>query len=365
MQITSTTNPAYPSAILWGFGEATIPPTAQSAIFDAIRHIMSLGLAECDRWLGWSVRRLLVETPLDIVELVRDRSWHALDPKDNSPVFTPQDEAHRGRDLRQQGINKARGSIVEELGDLLVHDVHGARTATVSPHLVALASDPVLSVRSCVAHTIAACLRHARPAAYEAFDRLIEAEHILLASDFVVNLMIYIGNVDPEPMDPLIDRMLESGDGEVRQAGGSMVAFAALQWDRPRLMERALAGDVEVRTRAAVVCSAKVNRAANSELVLATLGQLMRDDDEVRKAVGAFAMNLGGRNLRPFASRLADLIASPSYVHATPQLLVTLQEAPDKVDDLVDLAAASSTFTAAKLQIYEPEQLATHTTSQT
>jgi hypothetical protein len=26
-------------------------------------------------------------------------------------------------------------------------------------------------------------------------------------------------------------------------------------------------------------------------------------------------------------------------VHATPQLLITLQEAPDKVDDLVDLAA--------------------------
>ncbi|MGN7251434.1 MULTISPECIES: hypothetical protein [unclassified Arthrobacter] len=63
------------------------------------------------------------------------------------------------------------------------------------------------------------------------------------------------------------------------------------------------------------------------------------DDDEVRKAVGAFAMHLRGRNLRPFASCLADLIDSPSYVHAAPQLLITLQEAPDKVDDLVDLAA--------------------------
>ncbi|MGN7251433.1 MULTISPECIES: hypothetical protein [unclassified Arthrobacter] len=242
MQITPTTNPAYPSAILWGFGEATIPPIAQSAIFDAIRHIMSLGITECDRWLGWSVRRLLVETPLDIVELVRDRSQHAPDPKDNSPVFTPQQEERRGRDLRQHGINTARGSLVEELGDLLVHDVHGERTATVSPHLVTLASDPVLSVRSCVAHTIAACLRHARPTAYEAFERLIAANDILLASDHVVNLMMYIGNVDPNRIDPLIDRMLGSGNGEVRQAGGSMAAFAALQWDRPQLMERALAG---------------------------------------------------------------------------------------------------------------------------
>jgi hypothetical protein len=152
--------------------------------------------------------------------------------------------------------------------------------------------------------------------------------------------MMFIGNVDPERIDPVIDRMLESGHGEVRHAGGSMAAFAALQWERPQLMERALTGDIEVRTGAAVVCSAKVDRAANSELVLATLRQLMHDDDdEVRKEVGALASHLRGQNLRPFVSFLADLIASPSYVHATPQLLITLQEAPDKVDDLVDLAA--------------------------
>ncbi|WP_369374494.1 hypothetical protein AB1046_09055 [Promicromonospora sp. Populi] len=63
------------------------------------------------------------------------------------------------------------------------------------------------------------------------------------------------------------------------------------------------------------------------------------DDDEIRKAVGQLAIHLRGHNLRPLASLLADLIASPSYVHATPQLLISLQDAPDKVDDLVDLAA--------------------------
>jgi len=210
----------------------------------------------------------------------------------------------------------------------------------VSPHLVALATDQVLSVRSCVAHTIAACLRHARPTAYEAFECLIDADDILLASDLVGNLMMYIGNVDPDRIDPVIDRMLESTHGEVRHAGGSMAAFAALQWDRPRLMERALAGDLEIRTGAASVCSARVDRAANSELVLATLRRLMHDDDDVvRKAVGGLVSHLRGQSLRPLAGFLADLIASPSYIHATPQLLIALEEAPDKVDDLADLAA--------------------------
>ena len=340
MHMTATTHEAYPSAILWGFGEATIPTDAQPAVFDAIRHIMSLGLTACDRWLGWAVRRVLDETPLDLVEMVKDRALHAPDPKDNSPVFTRQGDDRRGRDLRQNGINTARGSLAEELGDLLIHDADGERTAAVSAHLVALASDPVLSVRSCVAHTIAACLRHARPTACEAFERLIDTDDILLASDLIGHLMIYIGNVDPDRIDPVIDRMLESEDAEVKHAGGSMAAFAALQWERPQLMERALAGDIEVRTGAALVCGARVDRAANSELVLATLRHLMHDDDdEIRKAVGRLVSHLRGHSLRPFASFLAELIASPSYVHSTPQMLITLQEAPDKVDDLVDLAA--------------------------
>lgn len=340
MQLTATTNAAYPSAILWGFGEATIPTEAQPAVFDAVRHITSLGLNECDRWLGWSLRRLLDDTPLDLVEMVRDRALHAPDPKEDRPVSTRQDGDRPGRDLRQSGINTARGGLAQELGALLIHDADGTRTRAVSPYLVALASDPVLSVRSCIAHTIAASLRHARPTAYEAFERLIDTDDILLASDLVRKLMLYIGNADPDQIDPVIGRMLESESPEVKHAGGSMAAFAALQWERPQLMERALAGDIHVRTGTAVVCSARVDSAANSELALATLGRLMHDDDDdIREAVGEIASHLRGHNLRPFASLLSDLIASPSYVHASTQLLISLQDAPDKVDDLVDLAA--------------------------
>ena len=340
MKLTSETNEAYPGAILRGFGEASIPEEAQHAVFDAIRHVMSLGLDDCDRWLGWALRDLYDEAPLDIVEMALDRALYAPDPVDDSPVFVRRDDNRPGRDLFQNGFNTSRGSLAESLGDLLVHDSDGTRTGLVSPHLVQLASDPVLSVRACVAHTIAACLRHARPTAYEAFERLIEADDLLLASDMLDNLLIYIGNADPDVVDPVIDRMLGSTNAEVRRAGGRMAAFAALQWERPALMERALAGDVEIRSGLAGVCAARIDRSADSELVLSTLRRLMHDkDDEVRKEVGTLAGHLRGVELRPYAEFLAELVVSPSYVHATLQLLITLQEAPDKVDDLVDLAA--------------------------
>lgn len=340
MQLTPETNDAYPSAILRGFGEATITDEAEQAVFDAIRHIMGLRLDSCDRWLGCAVRHVYDQTPLDIVEMVLDRALHAPDPADNSPIFVREGGRQPGRDLFQNGFNTSRGSAAESLGDLLIHDPDGMRTQLVAPHLIELAKDPVLSVRACVAHTIAASLRHARPIAYAAFGCLIDADDLLLASDILDDLMIYIGNVDPEVVDPVIDRMLNSIDAEVRKVGGSMAAFAALQWGRRALMERALEGDVDVRTGVAVVSAARVDRSADSELVLSALRRLMHDEDDgVRSEVATLASHMHGDDLGPFTGLLTDLIASPSYVHATPQLLIALQEAPNRVDDLVDLAA--------------------------
>jgi hypothetical protein len=50
------------------------------------------------------------------------------------------------------------------------------------------------------------------------------------------------------------------------------------------------------------------------------------------------------RALRPFARVLLALIASDAFVVETPQLLITLQYAPDRVDDL--LLAAAQRFIA-------------------
>ncbi|ONI74141.1 hypothetical protein BWI15_12295 [Kribbella sp. ALI-6-A] len=338
LRLTSDLNRAYGDAILMGLGDATT--TESELVFAAVRHIAGLGHAENDRWLGMALRRYYRQAPLDVVELVVERTLRSTDPADNSPVVVRDGDDRQAANLRMNGINTARGSLAEALGDLLVYDSDGERTRLVVPHLVELANDPILSVRSCVAHTIAACLRYARPEAISAFQQLIDTEDLLLAAELVQRLMLYIGNVNPEVVDPVIQRMLSSEDVEAREAGGQIAAFAALEWQRPELMDQAMSLDARVRQGVAQVCSRHVDRTSNAALATTILMRLMNDeDDEVRKAAAEVAPHLREHPLRPFADLLEALIDSPSYEHATPQLLLTLEYAPDKVDDLALKAA--------------------------
>lgn len=341
LRLSPEFNAAYSGAMLRGFGEADASDSTASLIFDAVRHIASLGQAENDRWLGMALQKYYREVPLDLVELIRDSAVHALDPADCSPVIVRDGtDAPSAVDMQLNGINTARGSLAEALGDLLVTDSDGKRTALVAPYLNAMAGDPVLSVRSCVAYTLTAALRHARPEVMRAFSTLIDTDDRLLAAGSVQHLMVYIGNVNPEVIDPVIQRMLASDDAEAREAGGAVAAFAAMEWDRPDLMKQALSGDFHARKGIAETCVQCVDRTSNVQLATATLTRLMNDEaDGVRKEAATVALHLREQPLQPFVKLLAALIDSPAYEHATPQLLVTLQYAPDEVDELVLRAA--------------------------
>ena len=306
-------------------------------VFEAVRHIGSLRQAGNDRFLGTAIQKYLREVPLDLVELILDRALHALDPTDDSPVIIRGDtDGRSAADMHVNGINTARGSLAEALGDLLIFDSDGQRTALIAPYLGSLASDPVLSVRACVAHTLSASLRYARTEVLTAIAVLIQADDRLLATEPVERLMVYIGNVDPEAIEPIIQRMLASENAEVREGGGAIAAFAALEWARPELMQQALSGDFHVRKGIATLTAEHFVRTSNNELAMETLIHLMKDDvDEVRSETVKVVSRLRHHPLRAFDRLLKVLIDSPSYVHAATQLLITLDQAPDKVDELV------------------------------
>lgn len=336
LRLTDSTHPAYGGAILLGLGEASILPDP-APIFEAVRHIASLSRPSNDRWLGWALRRYLKTVPQDLVEIIIDRAISADDPADGRLGVQRSNGEHTGgEDVFMSGFNTARGQSAEVLGDLLVYDPDGARTALVLPVLKCMAEDPAITVRSCVAHVIAASMRHARPQALEAFDRLIQTDDILLATRTVERLIAHIGYGDPAVVEPVIQRMLDSSVFETRESGGRLAAVAAMQWGIRHLLDFVLdSADVASRKGAAGVCAHLLSNTSDAAVAQQALDQFVNDPEEdVRKAAAEVVAALRGERLRPFSRSLSNLIESATFPHALPQLLITLEKAPDRVDDL-------------------------------
>ncbi|GAB1645512.1 hypothetical protein [Krasilnikovia sp. MM14-A1259] len=343
LRLSSDVNPAYTEAILMGLGDAEALPDP-TPIFAAMRHIASLRLAPNDRWLGWPIRRnyLKNDVPADIVSTIIDLALTSEDPaEDRWPSHETGERESLDEAIYANGINTARGSLALTLGDLLVYDPDGSRTSLVVPVLGRMAQDSSIAVRSCVAHVIAACLRHARPEAIQAFDLLIQGDDRLLAVGTVQRLIRYIGNGDSTLVVRLIPRMLGAQVAEVRQCGGALAAFAGIEWGEEDLLASVLASpDAAARRGVAAVCAHRLAFSTNVIVAEDALMRLTNDGDEnVRKAAAEVAGALRNERLRPFTRVLSALISSETFSDAVPQLLITLERAPDRVDALVTACA--------------------------
>lgn len=338
LRLTAAVHPAYPRAVLFGLAQAKSPAPVSEALA-AIRHLAGLELAETDEWLAHPLGRYLDEDlPDDIIELLLSKALNAASSKEDvwsTPGHNGQ--PFYGGDIHTNGINTGRGRTAQILGDLLVRDTTGHRTALVAPKLRQMAGDPSVAVRSCVAHLIAASLRHARGEAVSAFEDLAQADDRLLATRPLTMLMGYVANGDVERVAPVISRMLASDYDEVRQSGGYLAVHAGLQLDRVDLLQTvATSQDVPIKTGVAMAAAGYLPHTNNAQKASELLISLANDDDEdVREQVASAAASLRGHSLRPFASVLTTLTASASFEKALPQLLITLAEARDKIDDLI------------------------------
>ncbi|GIH62861.1 hypothetical protein [Microbispora siamensis] len=337
LRFSESTNPAYSGAILLALADAD-PLADPAPVFDAVRHIASLGQAANDRWLGWALRKYLKVVPQDLVEMVVDRAVNAADPVDGSlSVSRSNREFAGGEDLYTSGMNSARGSSAEILGDLLVYDVDGSRAALIVPVLDRMAADPSTAVRSCVAHVLHVAMRHDRPRALRAFSQLVDADDMLLATHTVGRLIAYLGYENPDLAKPVIERMVRSSVFETREVGGQLAALAAMQWEMPDLLDFVLASDdLALRKGAAGACAHRLANTSDTVVARRGLEQFMQDGQgEVRKAAAEVAGALRGQRLRPYRDALRSLISSAAFSDALAQLLITLDRAPDRVDDLV------------------------------
>ncbi|WAL98672.1 hypothetical protein [Streptomyces sp. Je 1-369] len=332
LRMEASMHAAYGALLLQGLGEAE-PYTEPETVFAAVRHFASQGRSEHDRWLGWSLRKYLSHVPLDLVGTLLN---HAL-ASDVDGDGLVEDIGEADRSLFAAGINTVRGSAAESLGDLLTHDADGSRAALVVPHLCRLAAAPSLPVRACVAHLLHAAMRHDRPAVVSAFTVLTEAPDQILASRHVARLFVALCHGDPGAGRPMMERMLRSSVAELRRVGGQVAALAAMEWEMTDLLAQVLAGDDGAqRQGAAHVCAQRLVNTGDAALAHHALVRFLHDPaEDVRKAAAAVAVSLRGQRLGPVRRTVIALMESRAFEPALPQLLITLEHAPDRIDELV------------------------------
>ncbi|MFJ5228790.1 hypothetical protein ACIQBJ_02715 [Kitasatospora sp. NPDC088391] len=333
LRIDGGTYPAYGSSLLLGLGDAEQFDDAEP-LFAAVRHLAEQNRPAHDRWLGWAVRKHLERVPLDLVEAILQRALNSTDPAPaDEDTVMPEGQ----RDLLASGINTVRGSVAESLGNLLLTDPDGARATLVLPHLRQLAIDPSPAVRACVAHVLYAALRHDRAAVAAAFDLLVQAPDPLLASHHVLRLHVALCHGDPVAGRPVTARMLRSEVAEVRRAGGQVAALAAMDWGAVDLLEGVLDNDdAEQMAGAAVVCAHRLSRTGDAALTNRALVRFFHHPEKsVREAAAEVAGALRGQRLGPVKEALTTLMASRAFEDALPQLLITFDEADDRIEQLV------------------------------
>ena len=281
LRLTAEANPTYGNAILQALGE-TEGPIDPALSFDVIRHIASLGNEEQQTWLGWPLHRLLdSDVPDDIIQIILDQALHATNPTEDGWADDSTGRPVFGGDIWMYGFSSARGQSAVVLGDLVNHDTTGRRTTLIIPSLPQLAEDPTVAVRCCVAYLLTGCLIHARSDAVAAFQRLIDCDDRLLATNRVMDLMVYIGFGDPDKVEPVIRRMLGSEYAEVREAGGWMAAFVGLDLGLGELLTAARQSqDVRTRTGAARLCAHRLPHTNDAATAIAALRQFVNDDEE-------------------------------------------------------------------------------------
>jgi hypothetical protein len=341
LELDGTYNPRFLQAVLLGLGETDKPYPPDDA-YALLRHAAQVGVTQIERWLTRPLYKLLdAEIPDDIIELVLDIAEHNASPAPDEPsaiVSVSNDDPENPIDnLLTNGMNTVRGSAALTLGDIVLRDADGARTALVVPRLPRLAADPHPAVRACIAHLVAACLRHARSEAVAVVPALLANQQHLLAEQPVVDLLsflIYGGELDEA--EPALTRMLTSNTPRVAEAGGRLAALAALEAGRSDLIAIATTTSPATRRGAAAVSARRLPFTANAELAERIIRESLADPDEpVRNAAAEIAPALRGQPLAPYTGLLLALIDSDALDHALPQLLITLERAPDRIEELV------------------------------
>jgi hypothetical protein len=329
------TNEAYFDAILRGLGDAE-HGVAPDDVFRVIRRIFDEPGRPSGRWFVRPLARVADgPVPQDVLSIV---GWYATDhpdPARDTWRASAEGEVHYGGDPVTAGINSVRGSAAQALSALIWPD--GERVAELRSTLDRLVEDSVLSVRVCAAYAISAVYQHDPDHALRLFRRLTAAPDELLATDPVERLISVLAASRFPDLREVLQRMLESREPGVREAGGRQAALALLSTDDASdLAERAIEGTERERLGVAQVAATNIANVDVRTRCVEWLSALAHDrDGDVRKEVSRWPSVVDADELRELAEFTRTYVETEAHLNNQYPLLHALDETRAPVADVV------------------------------
>ena len=295
------------------------------------------------------------EVPAEAFDLV---TWYATEDPDpqqemwRTQVSPGKEYFYRG-DILTAAINTNRGRAAQAMARLIENDHR--RITYFQPALEKMVQDPSIAVRSCVAQTLLAVLRHDRDLAVTLFRQLCNTEDALLQTHFIEQFLSYALQTHFQELSHILRRMVTSQLPVVASSGARQACLTALeQSEAAELAELCLSGSEAQRIGAAQVLAANVKTAAFRSFCEEALKKLFNDcNDEVRSEAAQCFSRFEGTQLEEFEHLIAQFVSSDAFQQNYTHLLMALEETTAELpavtltacERFVDIAGLASSDT--------------------
>lgn len=262
----------------------------------------------------------------------------AIEHSDPIPETKDSEAQGKTRDIRIDGRNSVRGHAAMAIQNLIYHDK--SYLALFDKAVEHLVNDPSLAVRACAALTLMGVAHHDASRAIILFQKLVEVNDVLFATDYVQRFIAASLNNHLRALQPSIERMLASSNKEVCQAGGIYSSLARLYHpEADDLVEAALAGNISCRLGVATVAKDNFLNPNCRVWCEAKLKLLFFDKEtQIRKTAANcfwYLWHQPDMRLDQFTELIQTFLASPAFEEEPTFLLHTLDDTRQRVPDVI------------------------------
>lgn len=329
LKFDAVTNPRYMQYVLLGLGQVELESRLKIEVcrkaFDESRNTCGAEIADV---IG------SIPGPLSD-NAVRMITWLATEHPDPSKemweIDAPGGGKYYGGEIYAYGINTVRGRAAIAIAKLMQSDLHVLDSFRCA--LDGMLGDKSSAVLSCVAGVLAV-IAVANPAeAASLFCKMKTPNERLLATLHVCNLLKMLLSGSFHQVEPVVKKMICSGEKEVSEQGAILAGIAMLRGQGARhLVNTCMRSGAPQRLGIAKVASSNICSKKYREWCENYLIQLFEDDDsDVRREAASCFLKMQSEPLEEYESLIDSFSTSRAFDDDSWSIFYLLEESRQKL----------------------------------